>query len=45
MRREGLTRALSGAEVGQLFALGFLFEQLRRNLVDLDRCVRTWVRL
>jgi uncharacterized membrane protein YccC len=42
MRREGLTRDLSGPEVEQLFALGFVFEELRRNLVDLERCVRAW---
>ena len=45
LRRERLTRTLSGAEVEQLFALGFVFEELRRNLADLERCVRDWARL
>jgi uncharacterized membrane protein YccC len=45
MRSEGVTRALSGSEVEQLFALGFVFEELRRNLADLERSVRDWARL
>ena len=44
MRSEGATRALSGSDLEQLFALSFGFEQLRDNLADLDRCVRDWAR-
>src|SRR5262245_12384577 len=39
MRREGLTRDLSDETVERLFALGFALEQLRRNFVDLARCI------
>ena len=42
-RDEGLTRTLSTDEVEQLFALGFALDQLRRNLGDLERCVRDWM--
>jgi hypothetical protein len=39
MRREGLTRTLSGEAVGRLFALGFAFEQLNKDMRDLaNRC-------
>ena len=43
LRNEGLTLALSTNAVEQLFALGFAFDQLRRNLADLERCVRDWM--
>jgi uncharacterized membrane protein YccC len=42
MREEGLTRPLSTSQVEQLFALGFAFEEVRRNLSDLQRSVRDW---
>jgi len=44
LRREGLTRALSTDEVERLFALGFVLEQVHRNLADLARCVQEWAR-
>jgi len=42
LRREGLTRPLSGAEVEHLFALSFALEELRQNFRDLSRCVGDW---
>jgi hypothetical protein len=45
MRSEGVTRPLTAGEVEQLFALGFAFEELRRNLADLERSVRDWTRV
>jgi hypothetical protein len=33
---------LSGSQLENLFALSFALEQLQRNLVDLERCVRDW---
>jgi uncharacterized membrane protein YccC len=44
MRSEGVTRPLSSSEVEQLFALGFVFDELRRNLADLERSVCDWAR-
>ena len=44
LRREGLTRVLSTDEVERLFALGFVLEQVHRNLSDLARCVQEWAR-
>jgi uncharacterized membrane protein YccC len=43
IHNEGVTWTLSTNEVEQLFALGFAFDQLRRNLSDLERCVRDWM--
>jgi Fusaric acid resistance protein-like len=40
IRAAGLTKALSANEVEQLFTLGFALDQLRSNLIDLERCVR-----
>ena len=40
LRSEGVTRALSGGELEQLFALGFALDQLRRNFTDLQRCAQ-----
>ena len=40
LRRDGLPQNLSAAEVEQIFALGFAFEQLHREFDDLARCVR-----
>jgi uncharacterized membrane protein YccC len=39
-RRDNLTRRLSVEALERLFALGFGFEQLRRNLAELERCLR-----
>ena len=39
LRREGLTRGLSGEEAERIFALGFALEQMHNNLKDLARCV------
>jgi uncharacterized membrane protein YccC len=40
LRGEGLTRDLPGGDVERIFALGFALEQLNRNFLDLERCVR-----
>jgi uncharacterized membrane protein YccC len=40
LRHDGLPENLSAAEVERIFALGFAFEQLHRDFVDLERCVR-----
>ena len=37
-------RALSTDEVERLFALGFVLDQVHRNLADLARCVQEWAR-
>jgi uncharacterized membrane protein YccC len=42
LRREGLTRSLSGEEAERLFALGFALEQMHQNFKDLERCVAEW---
>jgi uncharacterized membrane protein YccC len=42
VRSEGLTRGLSGDVVERFFALGFVLEQMRQNLKDLERCVTEW---
>jgi uncharacterized membrane protein YccC len=42
LRSEGLTRGLSGDVVERFFALGFVLEQMRQNLKDLERCVMEW---
>ena len=42
LRREGLTRSLSGEEAERIFALGFALEQMHNNLNDLARCVTEW---
>ncbi len=42
LRREGLTRSLSGEEAERIFALGFALEQMHNNLKDLARCVAEW---
>lgn len=39
IRQEGLTRNLPGDAAERFFALGFAFEQMRGNFVDLARCV------
>jgi uncharacterized membrane protein YccC len=42
LRREGMTRSLSGDEVERVFAVGFAIEQMHNNLKDLGRCVSEW---
>jgi hypothetical protein len=44
VRSEGLTAALTSNEVEPLFALGFTLDQLHRNFIDLQRCVRAYAR-
>lgn len=44
VRTEGLTRPLTSTEVEPVFALGFGLEQLRQNLIDLQRCVQDYAR-
>ncbi len=41
-RRDGKLRSLSSDELEHLFAMGFAMEQLRRNCVDLNRCINEW---
>jgi uncharacterized membrane protein YccC len=45
LRREGMTRHLSIDAVERFFTLGFALEQLRRNLGDLERCVKEWAQM
>jgi uncharacterized membrane protein YccC len=40
LRSEGLTRALPNEAVERIFTLGFALEQLHRNFLDLERCVK-----
>ena len=42
LRGEGLTRGLPADVIERFFALGFVLEQLRQNLKDLERCVTEW---
>ncbi|WP_088347933.1 MULTISPECIES: FUSC family protein [Rhodomicrobium] len=42
LRRDGLTRDLSGEAAERLFALGFALEQMHQNFGDLARCVGEW---
>ena len=42
VRRDGLIRGLPGDVAERFFALGVSLEQMRQNLVDLDRCVAEW---
>ena len=42
LRSKGLTRGLPGDAAERLFALGFSLEQMRQNLLDLQRCVAEW---
>jgi uncharacterized membrane protein YccC len=44
MRRDGLTRDLSGEDVGRLFAVGFALEQMRRDLEDLNQRILEFAR-
>jgi uncharacterized membrane protein YccC len=40
LRSEGLTRDLPSGDLERFFALGFALEQLYRNFLDLERCIR-----
>src|SRR5262249_15559149 len=40
VRRDGLTVSLPTDAVERIFALGLALDQMRQNLLDLDRCVR-----
>ncbi|MFZ5782576.1 MAG: FUSC family protein [Pseudomonadota bacterium] len=42
LRHEGATLTLSGDAAERFFAAGFAFEQMRRNLGDLDRVIGEW---
>jgi hypothetical protein len=42
IRAAGLTQSLSANRVEQLFALGFAFDQVRKNLIDLELSVGDW---
>jgi uncharacterized membrane protein YccC len=42
VRSEGLTRGLPGDAAERFFALGFSLEQMRQNLMDLERVVAEW---
>lgn len=42
LRTAGLMRALPGDDVERCFAAGFALEQIRRNTIDLDRCIDDW---
>lgn len=45
LRRDGLTRNLSGDAAERLFAIGFALEQMHQNFKDLARCVTEWSEL
>jgi len=42
LRGDGMTRDLPGDVVESFFALGFSLEQMRQNLVDLERVAAEW---
>ena len=42
LRGEGLTRGLPADVIERFFALGFSLEQMRQNLMDLQRVVAEW---
>jgi hypothetical protein len=44
MRQTRITGGMSGEAVGRIFALGFIFEQLRRNFADLTRRAEDFAR-
>jgi uncharacterized membrane protein YccC len=44
IREAGLMRGLPSSELERIFALGFVLQQLQRNLLDLARCVQKWAR-
>jgi hypothetical protein len=41
-RQAGELRQLPGEALERLFAASFAFEQMHRNLQDLDRCIEEW---
>jgi uncharacterized membrane protein YccC len=45
LRRDGVTRNLSGDAAERLFAIGFALEQMHQNFIDLARCVAEWAEL
>ena len=42
VRSDGLTRGLPGDAAERFFALGFSLDQMRQNLIDLERVVAEW---
>jgi uncharacterized membrane protein YccC len=42
LRSDGLIRVLPGDAAERFFAVGFVLEQMRQNLKDLERCVAEW---
>jgi len=42
VRGEGLTRGVASDIAERFFAVGFSLEQMRQNLLDLERCVAVW---
>jgi hypothetical protein len=42
VRSEGLTHGMPGDAAERFFALGFSLEQMRQNLIDLERVVAEW---
>jgi hypothetical protein len=42
VRSEGLTHGMPGDAAERFFALGFSLEQMRQNLIDLERIVAEW---
>jgi uncharacterized membrane protein YccC len=42
VRSEGLTRGMPGDAAERFFVLGFSLEQMRQNLIDLERVVAEW---
>jgi uncharacterized membrane protein YccC len=45
VRSEGMTRGLPGEATERFYALGFSLEQMRQNLIDLERVVTEWSNL
>jgi hypothetical protein len=41
-RADGLTRVLPADGAERFFAVGFALEQMRQNLIDLQRVVDEW---
>jgi uncharacterized membrane protein YccC len=44
IRAEGLVELLPASEGERIFALGFMLQQLQRNLSELAACLREWAR-
>ncbi|MGJ4888298.1 FUSC family protein [Bradyrhizobium sp. HKCCYLR20261] len=42
LRSDGLTRGLPGDAAERFFALGFSLDQMRQNLIDLERVIAEW---